>query len=56
MKTIVSTLLVTAALCALVLSLSGCGMSRGWRVSFGVAPVASLDDRQGLKQGGKDEN
>lgn len=30
--------------------LSGCGSTRGWRVTFGVAPVASLDDHQGLKQ------
>lgn len=32
------------------LLLSGCSGSTGWRVSFGVAPVKSLDDKQGLVQ------
>lgn len=32
------------------LILTGCSSKTGWRVSFGVAPVKQLDDRQGLTQ------
>lgn len=34
--------------CWVIAGLTGCGSSNGWRVSFGVAPVASIDDRQTL--------
>jgi hypothetical protein len=30
--------------------LVGCGGSTGWRVSFGVSPVTSIEDTQALKE------
>lgn len=30
--------------------LVGCGSTKGWRVTFGVAPVGNLQDTQGLKE------
>jgi len=30
--------------------LTGCGSSAGWRVSFGVAPVTAIEDKQQLKE------
>ncbi len=34
----------------IVVVCSGCGSTRGWRVSFGVAPVSNIQDEQGLKE------
>ena len=41
-------------MCGIISLLSGCGSTRGWRVSFGVAPVSQIDDKQGLKEHGGD--
>lgn len=39
------------AICViLLLGLSACSGTTGWRVSFGVAPVKQIDDRQQLTQ------
>jgi hypothetical protein len=40
----------TGALLLLVslIALAGCTSSAGWRVSFGIAPVTSIDDNQQL--------
>ena len=35
-----------------MLTLTGCGSSTGWTVSFGVSPVNSIDNRQILHSGG----
>lgn len=35
---------------------TGCFSDAGWRVSFGVAPVTAIDDKQGLedkREGGR---
>lgn len=43
--------LAMVVLCVLsVCVVTGCANSTGWRVTFGVAPVKSLQDMQGLKQ------
>ena len=34
----------------LILTLSACSSSTGWRVSFGAAPVSNMADRQGLSE------
>lgn len=34
----------------LVVFCTGCANSTGWRVTFGVAPIKSLEDKQGLAQ------
>lgn len=37
-------------LVVLVLTLSACGSTTGWRVSFGAAPISNLADKQGLSE------
>lgn len=32
----------------IALTLSHCGFSRGWQVSFGAHPVSQIDNKQGL--------
>lgn len=33
----------------LLLALSACGSTSGWRVSFGVSPVTAIEEQQTLK-------
>lgn len=42
----VSVFCMLGAAVSLMFFLSGCGTTSGWRVSFGVAPVASLNENQ----------
>lgn len=42
--------LLGAVTVILLLGLTACSGTTGWRVSFGVAPVKQIDDRQQLTQ------
>ncbi len=35
-----------------MITLTGCGTSTGWTVSFGVTPITSVDNNQKLHYGG----
>lgn len=37
-------------LCVTLWSLAACTSQAGWRVSFGVSPVTSINDQQSLEQ------
>lgn len=34
----------------ILINMTGCSTERGWRVSFGVAPISNIEDQQGLRE------